>query len=65
MVEEFGGQVQTFSMRMTAGLRGRLEAMREVASLRRGGAAVTTVVLRIKWRTSVLIIWHTSHEPAC
>jgi hypothetical protein len=42
MVEEFGGQVQTFSMRMTAGLRGRLEAMREVASLRRGGAAVTT-----------------------
>ena len=42
MSEESGGQVQTLSMRMTAGLRGRLEAMREVASLRRGGAPVTT-----------------------
>ncbi len=36
------GQVQTLSMRMTTGLRGRLEAIREMASLRRGGAPVTT-----------------------
>ncbi len=42
MGEESGGQVQTLSMRMTTGLRSRLEAMREVASLRRGGAPVTT-----------------------
>ena len=42
MSEVSEGQVQTLSMRMTAGLRGRLEAMREMASLRRGGAPVTT-----------------------
>ena len=42
MSEESSGQVQALSMRMTAGLRGRLEAMREIASLRRGGAPVTT-----------------------
>jgi hypothetical protein len=46
MGEESGGQVQTLSMRLTTVLKGRLETMREAASLRRGGSVTTSEVAK-------------------
>jgi hypothetical protein len=46
MGEESSGQVQTLSMRLTTVLKGRLETMREVASLRRGGTVTTSDVAK-------------------